>query len=125
VFFIFGATMAAFAGFTLLFPGTFLDALWVLNKRGHDGLAALGRWAALPFVILSPLLALAALGWFRRRRWGWVIGIAIIVMNMAGDLGQIFFGEGWKGILGVAIAGMLLTYMIRRSVRTYFSPALK
>jgi hypothetical protein len=120
VFFAFGATMSAYAAVTLLQPGTFLDALWVLNKQGHEGLAGLGRWAAIPFVILSPMLCLAAVGWFRRRPWGWGLGVAIIAINMAGDVGQIVFGERWKGAVGVAIAGLLLTYMTRAEVRSYF-----
>jgi len=120
-FFVFGATMAAYAAITLVFPGTFLDALWVLNKQGHDGLAALGRLAALPFVVLSPMLALAAVGWLRRRPWGWVLGVTIIAINLVGDLSQIVFGQRLKGGVGVAIAGSLLIYMTRRRVRNYFA----
>jgi len=119
-FFVFGATMAAFAAIILLIPGTFLDALWALNKQGHEGLAGLGRLAALPFVILSPMLGLAAVGWFRRRRWGWVLGVTIIAINMAGDLSQVVFGERLKGAVGVVIAGLLLVYMTRPGVRDYF-----
>jgi hypothetical protein len=119
-FFVFGAIMAAYAAGTLLKPGTFLDALWVLNKQGHEGLASLGRLAALPFAILSLMLCLAAVGWFRRRYWGWVLGVAIIAINMAGDVGQIVFGERWKGAVGVTIAGLLLTYMTRAGVRSHF-----
>ena len=37
-FFVFGATMAAYAAFTLFKPGTALDALWGLNQKGHAGL---------------------------------------------------------------------------------------
>jgi hypothetical protein len=120
VFFVFGATMSSYAAVTLLKPGTFLDALWVLNKQGHEGLAGLGRWAALPFAILIPMLGLAAVGWFRRRYWGWVLGVAIIAINMAGDIGQVVLGERWKGAVGAAIAGLLLFYMTRAAVRTYF-----
>ena len=112
--------MAAYAGITLLYPGTPLDSLWALNKRGHEGLSAFGRLAAIPFVILSPVLALAALGWFRRRHWAWLLGTAIIAVNMAGDVAQIFLGRRWEGATGVIIAGMLLAYMTRRPVRSYF-----
>lgn len=120
VFFVFGAVMAAFAAVTLLFPGTFLDALWALNPRGHEGLAFLGRVAAVPFCILSPALALTSIGWFRRRRWGWALGVTVIAINLAGDLGQLAFGERWKGALGLAIAGLLLFYLSRPNVRNYF-----
>lgn len=120
VFFCFGAIMAAYAAVTLLKPGTFLDALWVLNRTGHERLAALGRIAGLPFVILSLSLCSAASGWFLRRQWGWVLGVTIIAVNMAGDLGQLVFGERMKGIVGVAIASLLLIYMTQAKVRNYF-----
>jgi hypothetical protein len=124
LFFVFGATMAAYAGVTLLMPGTFLDALWVLNKEGHAGLARLGRLAALPFGILSPMLGLAAVGWFRRRRWGWVLGGAIIAINAAGDLVNLVLAEHLKGAVGLAIAGLLLFYMTRNGVRNYFGTGM-
>ena len=120
VFFVFGATMAAYAAITLAWPGTALDALWALNKRGHEGLAELGRIAGVPFGVLSAALACAAVGWFRRRRWGWVLGVIIIGINMAGDLGQLFIGERLKGIVEVVIAGALLVYMTNARVRNYF-----
>ena len=46
-FFLFGATMAAYAAVTLLKPGTVLDGLWVLNRTGHVQLASLGKGAGL------------------------------------------------------------------------------
>jgi hypothetical protein len=112
--------MAAYAAVTLLMPGTFLDALWALNKQGYAGLAGLGRLGAVPFAILSPMLCLAAVGWFRRRYWGWVLGVTIIAINMAGDLVNLVLAEHLKGAVGVAIAGLLLTYMTRSGVRGYF-----
>jgi hypothetical protein len=117
--------MAAYAAITLLVPGTFLDALWVLNKQGHEELAGLGRLAALPFGVLCLALCLAAVGWFRRRPWGWVLGVTILAINMAGDLVNLAFGEHLKGAVGVAIAGLLLTYMTRSGVRGCFCTRTK
>jgi hypothetical protein len=119
-FFVFGAAMAAYAAVTLLAPGTFLDGLWALNKRGHAGLILLGKSAALLFVVLSALLALAAVGWFRRCFWGWVLGVTIIAINALGDVVNLARGEGLKGAVGVVIAGLLLIYMTRPGVRSYF-----
>ena len=119
-FFVFGAIMAFYAAITLLKPGTFLDALWALNKRGHAGLLLLGKSAALLFLVLCALLALAAVGWFRRCYWGWVLGVTIIAINAAGDIANLARGEGLKGAVGVAIAGLLLIYMTRARVRNYF-----
>jgi hypothetical protein len=120
LFFVFGAVMATFAATTLLVPSTPLDRLWALNRNGHDQLFHTGRVGAMLFVVLGVLLCFAAIGWFRRRAWGWALGTAVITVNMFGDLGQIAFGERLKGILGVAIAGMLLIYLTRPSVRNYF-----
>ena len=120
VFFVLGATMAAYAAVTLLKPGTFLDALWVLNKPAHEQLAWLGGIAALPFGVLSVALGCAAVGWFRRRHWGWVLGTSIIAINMAGDLVNLAIGEHLKGAVGVVIAGLLLIYMTRPGLRESF-----
>ena len=120
VFFLFGATMAAYAAVTMLKPGTVLDRLWALNKTGHAQLASLGKVAGLGFVVLSALLCAASVGWFRRRYWGWVLGVTIIAINAAGDLINGMMGDWLKGAVGVAIAGLLLFYMARSGVRNYF-----
>lgn len=120
-FFVFGAIMSAYAALTLLRPGTAADALWKLNQKGHAGLLPLRNAAVLLFVVLFALLTLAAIGWFRRRRWGWVLGVAIVAMNLAGDAVSLFIGRELKGVAGMVIAGALLVYMSRASVRNYFS----
>lgn len=122
-FFVFGATMAAYAAVTLLKPGTFLDVLWALNKAGHTGLLALGKSAAVLFVVLCAGMVAASVGWFRRRRWGWMIAIAIVAINMVGDIMNFGTGEPLKGAVGVLIAALLLIYMARPTVRNYFSRA--
>ena len=122
IFFIFGATMAGYAAITLFRPGTFLDGLWALNKRGHSGLLPFGRRAALLFLALSGMLAAAAIGWSRRRHWGWMLGVAVISINAVGDVVNLARGEGLKGAVGVVVAGSLLIYMTRPKVRAYFQP---
>jgi hypothetical protein len=120
IFFLFGATMAAYAAVTLLKPGTALDALWVLNGPGHAKLLGIGKGAGLGFLGLAGLLGAASVGWFRRRYWGWLLGTTIIAINVAGDLENLAIGEHWKGAVGVTIGGVLLIYLIRPGVRNYF-----
>ena len=120
VFFVFGAAMAGYAAIALLLPGTALDALWALNKKAHAELVPVGGIAGAMFVVLSGALAGAAVGWFRRRAWGWWLGVIIIAINAVGDLGNLARGEVVKGAVGVAIAGVLLVYMTRPRVRGYF-----
>ena len=126
VFFFFGATMATFAAVTLAIPGTLLDEAWRLNPAGHAGLAPLGRVVAVPFLFLALALLAAGIGWFRRRSWGWGLGVSLIAMNLAGDLlNLVIRGEWVKGAVGFVIAGLLLIYMTRSSVRNYFRPPRK
>jgi len=120
VFLFFGATMASYAAATLAFRGTILDRGWILNPVAHQQLATLGRVMAFPFMFLALMLFLAGLGWFRQRRWGWILAIMIISMNLLGDLFNAFRGEWLKGALGVLIAGGLLAYMTRPQIRDYF-----
>jgi hypothetical protein len=120
VFFIFGSIMAAYAATTLLLPGTFLDTLWALNPQGHSELVPFSKIAAPAFMILSASLAATAVGWLRRRYWGWVCGISIIAINATGDVMNLARGEMLKGAVGVAFAGSLLIYMTRPKVRAFF-----
>ncbi len=120
IFFFFAASMATLAAITLGFPGTFLDRAWELNKTAHTQLAALGRTMGLPFAVLAVVALVAGVGWFKRRRWAWVVGVLGIAANCLGDVINMAVGEFWKGAVGVVIAGLLLIYMTRRNVRRYF-----
>ena len=80
----------------------------------------LGRGAVLLFAVLSAFLGLAAVGWFRRKYRGWILGVTIIAINATGDLINSVMGEWLKGAVGVVIAGLLLIYITRAGVRNYF-----
>jgi hypothetical protein len=108
------------AAVTLGWPGTFLDRAWELNKSGHAQLAPLGRIIALPFAALALVALVAGIGWFKRHRWAWGIGVLGITVNCAGDVVNMAFGEFWKGAVGVVMAGLLLIYMTRKNLREYF-----
>jgi hypothetical protein len=117
---LFGFLMTTYAAITLARPGTILDRAWVLNPMAYGQLAPLGKFVALPFVALAATLFAAGVGWFRRRYWGWILGVSLIAMNMIGDLINIFRGELLKGMVGAGVAGLLLVYMTRLRVRNYF-----
>jgi len=121
IFFFFGSFMATYATITLLKPGTFLDRAWELNPVGHAGLSSMGRAIGIPFLILATALFLAGIGWLRRKRWGWFLGTGIIASNLVADLVHLALGD-WKSLVGVVIAALLLFYMTRNRVRTYFVP---
>jgi hypothetical protein len=116
IFLLFGAIMASLAGTTLLWRGTPLDRMWVLNVRAYNQLTPLGR----ALLLLGVALFTAGVGWIKLRRWGWNLAVAIIAIQITGDLVSMVMGQALRGAAGVAIAGALLFFMTRRSVREAF-----
>ena len=121
VFLFFGTTMAALAGITLAWPGTFLDRMWVLNPEAYRRLTPLGRLVGIGFLLLAVTLLVAVVGWIRRRFWGWVLTVVIIAIQIAGDAANLIMGDFLRGAVGVIIAGALLIWLCSPRVRAEFS----
>lgn len=124
VFLFFGATMASFAGTTLIWPGTSLDRLWALNPTAHKELVTFAKPVAILFLILAAVLAVAGTGWFKRRLWGWRLAVIITATQVLGDLVNFCRGDYWRGGVGFSIAIALLLYLLRPAVRTVFNGAI-
>src|SRR5262249_53022169 len=99
LFLYFAAFMAALAAFLLLFPGTPLDRLWVLNPRAHTDLAALGKWVAIAFLFLSVLAVYTAILWFHGRRRAWRIAVAALALQVVGNLIAVSHGDRLRGLV--------------------------
>jgi len=113
--------MAALAGTTLVLPATILDRAWRLNPVAYAQLAPLGTPVGIAFLLLALVLAVAATGWWRRRRWGWILAVVIIAIQLLGDLLNLLRGDVLRGAAGVLIASALLFYMTRPRVRAAFA----
>jgi hypothetical protein len=120
IFLIWGAFMAALAGITLVFPGTWLDRIWVLNPAGHAGLMALPKPVRLLFPVLALALLCAGVSWLKRRFWGWMLAAVLVAGNLIGDLARLAQGDWLGGSVGVAVAGALLFYIARPGTRSFF-----
>ena len=115
-FLLFGATMEAVAGITLLFPSGFLDPIWRLNPAAGEQLRRVG----IAFGGLAVAMIAAAIGWMRRRFWGWALAVIIVASQVLGDFANAVGGEWLKGLVGAAVARALLVYLLRPKVRQAF-----
>ena len=113
--------MAALAGTTLVWPGTTLDRIWVLNQSAHRQLAPLGPKVGWAFLLLALALGAAAVGWFQKKKWGWRLAVCIITTQVLGDLLNLIRGDYIRGATGAVVAGVLLIYLCRPRIRTLFN----
>ena len=120
IFLFFGAVVAGLAAITLLWRGTPLDRLWVLNQMAYKRLVPMGRAVGILFLLLSGALTTAGIGWFRRRPWGWKLAVVIIATQVVGDLVNCVRGDSLRGGTGVIIAGALLLFLWRPKIRDSF-----
>ena len=120
LFLVFASSMAALAGIMLSWPGTALDRLWSLNETAHEQLGRAGNYFGPLFFVLSVTLAADAVGWFKRRVWAFRLTVAVIAIQLAGDLINLVRGDLVRGAAGILIAGALLLYLIHSNIRTAF-----
>jgi hypothetical protein len=121
IFLFLGATLASLAAITLLWRGTSLDRIWSLNPNAYTQLAPLGWSVGALFFLLGVALAVAGVGWFRRRLWGWRLAVAIITIQIVGDVINCVRGDWLHGGIGVVIAAALLLFLLRPTVRKAFA----
>jgi hypothetical protein len=117
--------MASLAGTTLIWRGTFLDAMWTLNASAHRQLIPFGTAAGILFLVLGLALVLSGVGWFMRRFWGWCPAVVIIAAQVAGDVVNGLMGNYVRGAVGATIAGALLFYLLHPRVRSAFTMTLE
>jgi hypothetical protein len=121
VFLYFGAVMASLAGVTLVWSGTFLDRLWILNPRAYNQLSTLGTAAGIAFLLLGVILAFAGVGWRHRRFWGWALALVIVATQVLANLLNAARGDFLKGCAGFLLSGALLYFLLRPKVRAVFT----
>lgn len=120
IFFLIGSLISFIAGFSLLREDSFLEPMWRVNPRGHDGLVRIGLWGVALLFAASISCGAAAIGLWRRARWGHVIAVILIAINLISDIANAVLGTEPRAIIGVPIALALLLYLLSRRVRNLF-----
>jgi hypothetical protein len=121
LFFLVGSLISFTAGVMLLVPGRVFESMWRLNPHGHEGLLRTGLWGVVLLFGASAFCAAAAIGLCRRARWGHIVAIALITINLLSDVANTVLGTEPRAIVGVPIALALLFYLMTKRVRNYFA----
>jgi hypothetical protein len=114
--------IAAAAGTTLLWPGGPIDVIWsIRNDDTHAKMLALGWPVGAGLWVLAVVALALAVGSFAQRRWAWWLAAAGISVNGVADLGRLATGGIVEGLVGAVIAGLILFWLTRPTVRVQFS----
>ena len=112
LFFAFGTVVSGITVYMLSFPGSVLEPLWTLNPRARDGFTAMGSWALLLMVLVCTACATAAIGLWRRTRWGFWTAVTVLTVNLAGDTANVLIARDWRTLIGLPIGGLMLAYLV-------------
>ena len=120
VFLAFGAVMALLAALALLFPDGTLEPMWRLNRHAQVGLMELGPWGVALMLGVAVACALAAIGLWRRTRWGHRLAVTVFTVNVAGDLLAALVQGDPRTLIGVPIGGAIIYYLLSTRTRAQF-----
>ena len=65
-------------------------------------------------------MALTSVGCFRRKRWGWLLAVAIFALNGLADAVRLLTGAVLEGLIGVIAAGAILYVLSRPKIKRAF-----
>lgn len=123
---ILAGSIAILLGLALIAAGTFASVLGVnADTRVLDVIGAVGAGAGV-LVILYGIFDLAvAYGLFTRRRWAWYAAIVIVILQALQALGSLVAGDFVSAIVGFAIVGLVVWYLLSPPVQSWFGVSYK
>jgi uncharacterized membrane protein (DUF2068 family) len=115
-------TLASFlSALSLLFPGSFLEAIWRLNPNARAGFSRIGTWAIVLMICVCIACTFTAVGLWRARLWGYWLAVVMLAVNLGGDVINVITGAEPRAAIGIPIAGVILVYLLRKKTRHHFS----
>lgn len=124
--FLFGTIASFISSVGLFFPGSFLERMWVLNPRAHEGLSGMGASAVILMSVVSVGCACTAVGLWRGARWGYWLAIALLTINLLGDILNVVMGTEPRAAVGMPIVIAIFAWLRTKRVRQFFrGPAIE
>jgi len=123
LFFGFGTVMSAVAALALTVPGNWSEQLWRLNPAARTGFQAMGNWAVVLMLLVAAACAGAAIGLWRGRIWGHRLAVAVLSLNLVGDVSNALVRGDRRTLIGLPIGGAMIAYLLSRRIRERFKAA--
>lgn len=120
LFFAAGALISGASAIALAYPGSGLEPMWRLNPEARIALTQLGGWAPVLLATVAAACAAAAYGLWTMRWWGHRVAVALLGINLLGDLLNAFIRGDRRTLIGLPIGGAMLAYLVSRRVRARF-----
>ncbi|HYX72696.1 MAG TPA: hypothetical protein VE732_07995 [Nitrososphaera sp.] len=121
IFFVFGATMSFITFILLLFPGSFPEPLWRLNPRAREGFTSIGVWAIVLMLIVCVACASAAVGLWRGLWLEYWLAVALLAINLLGDIANVVLGTEPRAAVGIPIVVLILVFLMSKRVKRFFA----
>jgi hypothetical protein len=118
--FVFGTLASGLSLFSLLTPGGPLEPMWSLNPRAHESFSRMGMWAPLLLGLVCLACAASAYGFFAGERWGYPLGVGVLLVNLGGNVVNSVLGIEPRALVGVPVVALILWYLASRRVRNFF-----
>ena len=112
--------MAGTTCLALLFPSSEWEVMWRLNPEALPAFQAMGSWAILLMFSVATACAMAATGLWIRARWGLRLAILILLVNMAGDMGNAIIRGDLRTLIGLPIAAAMIWYLLTPGISRNF-----
>jgi hypothetical protein len=120
-FLILACLILVVAGISLFWPRTFWSQIWSFKEAEFQQMLSYRVLFGTGFWLLAIIMGIAAIGWFRRLRWGWVITLCIFIVNGMSDAARMFTGSLLEGAIGVSVTAIIIYYLTRPAVKAEFS----
>jgi Predicted membrane protein (DUF2127) len=123
ILFVIGIVASLVSAISLTFPNSFLEAVWRVNPHAREEFGRMGYWAVVLMLVVCLACVLAAVGLWRRLRWGYWLAVTLLTINLIGDVINVVTGTEYRALAGIPIALVLLIFMMRNKTKQYFDHA--
>jgi len=115
------ALISLVVGISLFVVGTPLDQLWTVKSSLSLSIRGtlVGNIFGIFLLLLGTVLMASGYGLLKGNKIAWWAVIVIFMVNAVGDLASVIMGN-IDSISGVIIVGILVLYLTRPHVRSYF-----